>query len=136
MTNNELITELLKYDGWVFTPNASNIKIEYIVNGKFIKGTWVGVDESLSQTDMLYAYITDMNILHRIAVKVVSQLREMYSDDSHDTSFDFEHDMKVTEVKSSVVSAMFTIPNDKGEHLQLAEAIVNAIRYISSNKAG
>ena len=122
MTNNELIKELVVYDG--YKDIGYNTFINDVDNG------------FLFTIPELNEYLTDMNILHRLAVKVISQLKEMYSDDSHDTSFDFEHDMKVTEVKGSVFSAMFTLPNDKGEHLQLATALVNAIRYISANKAG
>lgn len=121
MTNNELIKELVVYDGY------KDIGYDTYTNGKN-SGFLMTIPE-------LYPYLTDMNILHRIAVKVTVQLKEMYSDDSHDTSFDFEHDMKVTEVKGNVISSMFTSPNPQGEHLQLATAIVNAIRYISANKA-
>jgi hypothetical protein len=131
MTNNELITELLKYDGWEIDENRFDFYTAYS-HSIFIKYCCVEKRLNLSTQHFLHAYLTDMNILHRIAVKVVSQLKEMYSDDSHDTSFDFEHDMKVTEVKSSVVSAMFTSTNEQGEHLQLAEAIVNAIKYIQN----
>lgn len=122
MTNNELIKELAVYDGY------KDIGYDTFIND---------VDNGyLFTIPELNDYLTDMNILHRISVKVTVQLKEMYSDDSHDTSFDFEHDMKVTEVKGNVISAMFTSPNSQGEHIQLAIALVNAIRYISANKAG
>lgn len=129
MTNNELIKELVTYDGYTYRKT--------ITGGYFVIDNYENGGKEFVFTFIdLYAYLTDMNILHMLAVKVTEQLKEMYSDDSHDTSFDFEHDMKVTEVKSSIVSAMFTSPNPQGEHLQLAEALVNAIRYISANKAG
>lgn len=126
MTNNELITELLKYDG--FTKDIGNHSITY-TSEIDSEGYRTVIGNEYAQT-----YLTDMNIIHRIAVKVTAQLKEMYSDDSHDTSFDFEHDMKVTEVKGTVISSIFTSPNSQGEHIQLATAIVNAIRYISGNK--
>lgn len=129
MTHNELITELLKYDGWVFTTSGKNIKIEKFVNGKFLKGTWVWFDKALSQTDMLYTYLTDMNILHRIAVKVVANISGIL-DNSEDLDFN------LAELNNKIVSAMFTSSNEQGEHIQLATALVNAIRYIIANKAG
>lgn len=104
MTNNELITELVNYDGWDITHE---------------------IHKPLFNT-----YLTDMNILHRIAVKVVREVFSLNVDND-----DYTKDMDIREVKSWIDMSMYNYPNDKGEHLQLAEAIVNAIRYISANKA-
>ena len=128
MTNNELITELLKYDGWEITPSGKNIKIDKHINDKFLKGAWVWDGEALSQTDMLHAYLTDMNILHRIAVKVVANISGIL-DNSEDLDFN------LAELNNKIVTAIFCDPNEQGEHINLATALVNAIRYISSNKA-
>ena len=114
MTNNELITELVTYDGY-----------KYIADNTFINDVDNGFLFTVAE---LNEYLTDMNILHRMAVKVVNEAKEMLHK-SDDVLWD------LAEVRGDVISAMFTLPNPQGEHIQLAEAIVNAIRYISANKA-
>lgn len=121
MTNNELITELIKYDGWVITPSGKNIKIDKHINGKFLKGTWVWFDESLSQTDMLYAYLTDMNILHRLAIKVFGKVVDSDLDVSD-----------INDICFNIRNAIMCSPNEQGEHINLATALVNAIKYIQN----
>ena len=78
----------------------------------------------------LIPYLTDMNILHRLAVKVVRELFALNVDND-----DYTKDMDIKEVKSWIDMSMYNYSNDKGEHIQLATALVNAIRYISANKA-
>ena len=104
MTNKELITELLKYR------NKHWIELK------------------ISDFDNSNTYLTDMNILHRLAVKVTDGITETI-DNSDDLLWD------LSKHKSNIISAMFTRPNEQGEHIQLATAIVNAIRYLSANKA-
>ena len=122
MTNNELIKELAVYDGCTyFNLGATSTQ------GGFSKADTTGYVEYFNY-NMLWDYLTDMNILHRIAVNVVNSIRETL-DSSDDLDFN------LAECNNKIISAMFTSPNPQGEHLQLAEAIVNAIRYISANKA-
>lgn len=123
MTNNELITELLKYDG--FTKDIGNHSITY-TSEIDSEGYRTVIGNEYAQT-----YLTDMNILHRIAVKLVRELFALNVDND-----DYTKDMDIREVKSWIDMSMYNNPNSQGEHIQLAEAIVNAIRYISANKAG
>ena len=125
MKNNELITELLKYDGWVIT-ETSTAKRYRLFNGEEIeKGCYLSKYEDLSTRDMLYAYLTDMNILHRIAVKVVANISGIL-DNSEDLDFN------LSDLNSKIVTAIFCDPNEQGEHIQLATALVNAIKYIQN----
>lgn len=114
MTNNELIKELVVYDGY------KDIGYDTYTNGKN-SGFLMTIPE-------LYPYLTDMNILHRIAVKVVANISDIL-DNSEDLDFN------LAELNNKIVIAIFCDPNSQGEHIQLATAIVNAIRYISANKA-
>ena len=130
MTNNELITELLKYDGWIITHKKEEyINYSLCNDTDFIKGVWMPYGYSLSTEPMLHAYLTDMNILHRIAVKVVANISGIL-DNSEDLDFN------LAELNNKIVTAIFCDPNEQGEHIQLATALVNAIRHISANKAG
>lgn len=114
MTNNELIKELVTYDGY-----------KDIGNNTFINDVDNGFLFTISE---LNEYLIDMNILHRLAVKVKTTIRELL-DKSDDT------DWELASCATDIIDGMFTSPNPQGEHLQLAEALVNAIRYISENKA-
>ena len=115
MTNNELITELVTYDGY-----------KDIGNNTFINDVDNGYLFTIPE---LNEYLTDMNILHRIAVKVVRELFSLNSDTD-----DFYRDMEIGDVREQITRTFLIEPNEQGEHIQLAEAIVNAIRYISANK--
>lgn len=125
MTNNELIKELVIYDGWVVTTSYSRRGYVLRNGNEIIKGTYLLAKQNETDNPILIPYITDMNILHRIAVKVWDSFKCMPDDVPN------FHDLR-----SNIYVAMFTSPNEQGEHLQLAEALVNAIRYISANKAG
>lgn len=116
MTKQELIKELVTYDG--YKDIGYNTFINDVDNG------------FLFTIPELNDYLTDMNILHRISIKVVRELFSLNVDND-----DFTKDMDIKEVKSWIDMSMYNYPNDKDEHLQLAEAIVNAIRYLSANKA-
>ena len=130
MTNNELIKELLKYDGWEITETNTANRYRFFVGEELEKACHIFNHLELSTQPMLHAYLTDMNILHRIAVKVVRELFTLNVDND-----DYTKDMDIKEVKSWIDMSMYNYPNEQGEHIQLAEAIVNAIRYISANKA-
>lgn len=120
MTNNEIITELLKYDG--FTKQIGTHAITYI-SGIDSEGYRTVIGNEFAQT-----YLTDMNILHRLAVKLVANISGMLENID---SLDFA----LAELNSRIVTTIFCDPNEQGEHIQLATALVNAIRYISANKA-
>lgn len=118
MTNNELIKELVTYDGYIYK--------ETVTDGYFVIDNYENEGKEFIFTFIdLEDYLTDMNILHRIAVKVVREVvdSELDVSDINDLCF-------------NIRNAIMYSPNEQGEHLQLAEAIVNAIRYISENKAG
>jgi predicted nucleic acid-binding OB-fold protein len=109
MTKKEIITELIRY------------------KTKF----WIEL--MLSDVDDINTHLTDMNILHGISLKVVGQLISLYSEE--DSAFDFENDMKVTDVKGKIVSAMFKDKNQDGEYIDLATSLVEAIQFINQHKA-
>ena len=125
MTNNELIKELVIYDGWVVTTSYSRRGYVLRNGNEIIKGTYLLAKQNETDNPILIPYITDMNILHRIAVKVVNEVvdSELDVSDINDLCFNIRN------------AIMYNYPNEQGEHIQLAEAIVNAIRYISANKA-
>lgn len=104
MTTNEIITELIRYDD-----DGDSLLLK-----------------TLNQSERM-SYLTDLNILHRVAVKVWDSLCEMLLSSNKKK--------QLVRKMHHVIDYMFTSPNEQGEHLQLAEALVNAIRYISSNKA-
>jgi hypothetical protein len=130
MTHNELITELVTYDGWVFTTSYSRRGYVLRNGNEIIKGTYLLAKQNETDNPILIPYLTDMNILHRLAVKVVRELFALNVDND-----DYTKDMDIKEVKSWIDMSMYNYSNDKGEHIQLATALVNAIRYISANKA-
>jgi len=111
MTNNELIKELVTYDG--YKDIGYNTFINDVDNGY------------LFTIPELNEYLTDMNILHRLAVKVFGEVvdSELDVSDINDLCF-------------NVRNAIMYSPNPQGEHLQLAEALVNAIKYIQNEPKG
>ena len=122
MTTNEIIKEIAVYDGYTYHETKTGDGVFAIE--KKLKG-----NEDICHFTDLEDYLTDLNILHRLAVKVTSTIREIL-DFKDDLDFD------LSELNNKIVSAMFTSPNEQGEHINLATALVNAIRYISANKAG
>jgi hypothetical protein len=125
MTNNEIIKELLVYDGYTFHDTADGVG--FFTNGQDNEGFEYWYKHSERQD-----YLDDMNILHRLSLGIVGQLKEMYSEE--DSAFDFEHDMKVTDVKGSIVAAMFKDKNQDGEYIELATSLVEAIQFINQHK--
>jgi hypothetical protein len=118
MTTNEIITELLKYDGYTF--------IETVTDGYFIREEDQEGHEDIFTYIDLEEYITDLNILHRVAVKVLTQISEIL-DNSEDLDFD------LASVNNTVCSAMFQLPIN-GEYITLATATADAIVYLKKYK--
>lgn len=67
MTNNELIKELVTYDGYTYR--------ETVTDGYFLKEEDQEGYEDIYTFIDLEDYLTDMNILHRISVKVVNEAK-------------------------------------------------------------
>lgn len=125
MTNNELIKELVVYDGYTYIKTVTDgyfVIENYENGGKEFIFTFIDLEE----------YITDMNILHRLAVKVRKEM--LYYADKYFKETELI-DFDLFTRKNNIDKAMFTSPNEQGEHINLATALVNAIRYISANKA-
>jgi hypothetical protein len=72
------------------------------------------------------AYLTDLNILHRVAVKVVTEIRKIMDNSDY---LDFD----LAGVNNTIISAMFDLPIN-GEYIQLATATAEAIVYLKSHK--
>jgi len=108
MTNNELITELLKYDGWGITETNTVTRYRLFVGYELIKGCHLCNHLELSTEPMLHAYLTDMNIIHRIAVKVVRELFTTISDTD-----DFNEGMEMQDVKEGIYRGIFSPPTHK-----------------------
>lgn len=114
MANNELIKELVTCDGYIYFETSS---VRYFHKEGLI-----------SHYSDLRAYLTDMNLLHPIAVKVWDSLGLLK------TGNDYYKDKDIREVAGWINKGMFTSPNEQGEHVQLATALVEAIRFINKQK--
>lgn len=132
MTNNEIIVELIKHDGWKSVV-ASGSMVSYYDPKSRTRGAAykrycsVSIDAQLEEHWLLRPYLTDIRILHRMAIKVVDEAKEMlYNSD------DFITDL--TDIRLGVISAMFKDKNESGEYLDLATSLVEAIRFINQHK--
>jgi hypothetical protein len=137
MTNNDRILQLIKHDGWQGVV-ASESMITYYHpesntrGGIYKRACSVPVGDRLGDYQVLRPYFTDIRILHRMSLAIVQDLISLYSEE--DSAFDFEHDMKVTDVKGKIVSAMFKDKNQDGEYIDLATSLVEAIQFINQHK--
>ena len=116
MTTNEIITELLKYDGYTF--------IETVTDGYFIREEDQEGHEDIFTYIDLEEYITDLNILHRVAVKV---MHELIDSPCHDDISD------LTDRCSNIHFALLKEPIN-GEYITLATATADAIVYLKKYK--
>jgi hypothetical protein len=96
MTTNEIITELVSYDGWDIAQEK--------------------------HTQLFNNYLTDLNILHRVAVKVYYEFRDLCDtvDQFHDVRF-------------NMFNSFYQEPIN-GEYITLATATAEAIIYLKSYK--
>ena len=113
MTTNEIITELLQYDG--YTKDVGTHSITYISE---IDNEWY---RTVISNEYAQTYLTDLNILHRVAVKVFGEVVDSNLDVSD-----------INDLCCNIENVLLCNPNEQGEHLQLAEALVNAIKYIQN----
>jgi hypothetical protein len=127
MTTNEIIKEIAVYDGWEINDKHVSTHTEYklVINGEFIKGCWIANSEKITTNPMLNAYLTDLNILHRVAVKVY---RELIDSPCHDDISD------LTDRCSNIQFALLKEPIN-GEYITLATATAEAIVYLKKYKA-
>ena len=105
MTTNEIITELIRYgeddDGFL-------LKI-------------------LNQSERM-KYLTDLNILHRVAVKVYHDIMPIITDIDKGVNWD------AATHTSNIHYALLGIPIN-GEYITLANATADAIVYLKKYKA-
>jgi hypothetical protein len=99
MTTNEIITELVSYDGWDIAQEK--------------------------HTQLFNNYLTDLNILHRVAVKVFDELiNSQHCDDKQE----------LMNKAYNIHSAIMKLPIN-GEYITLATATAEAIVYLKKYKA-
>jgi hypothetical protein len=98
MTTNEIITELVSYDGWDIAQEK--------------------------HTQLFNNYLTDLNILHRVAVKVFCDVLSC----KHGTI------SEVNAICENIKHEFINVPNEQGEHIKLATATAEAIVYLSKQK--
>jgi hypothetical protein len=118
MTTNEIIKEIAVYDGYTF--------IQTVTDGYFVREEDQEGHEDIFTFIDLEEYLTDLNILHRVAVKVVNEIRQIL-DNSDNLDFD------LAGVNNTIISAMFDLPIN-GEYITLATATAEAIIYLKSYK--
>jgi hypothetical protein len=114
MTKNEIIKQIAVYDGYTY--------IETVTDGYFVREE--GHEDIFTYID-LEEYITDLNILHRVAVKV---MHELIDSPCHDDISD------LTDRCSNIQFALLKEPIN-GEYITLATATAEAILYLKKYKA-
>jgi hypothetical protein len=122
MTTNEIIKEIAVYDGW----EIDETRFTYYVqckNKDKIKYCCVDKKLDLSSNHMLHAYLTDLNILHRVAVKVYGEIMEHV----------YEAYLPSQVLYNKIVYSIFKPPIN-GEYITLATATAEAIVYLKSHK--
>jgi hypothetical protein len=116
MTTNEIIKEIAVYDGYTF--------IETVTDGYFIREEDQEGHEDIFTYIDLEEYLTDLNILHRVAVKV---MHELIDSPCHDDISD------LTDRCSNIHFALLKLPIN-GEYITLATATAEAIVYLNKHK--
>jgi hypothetical protein len=125
MTTNEIITELLKYDGWEIYETDQLIEYNYFKNGNRIRCCHVIKGNELKDYFMLSEYLTDLNILHRVAVKVLDEMIKKILCDPK----------KEPLILLAILQQSFKKPPINGEYITLATATAEAIVYLKKYKA-
>jgi hypothetical protein len=120
MTTNEIIKEIAVYDGCVFTTDilGTTVKKEGGISRVALDGT------NLIKYPYFLNYLTDLNILHRVAVKV---MHELIDSPCHDDISD------LTDRCSNIQFALLKEPIN-GEYITLATATAEAIVYLKKYK--
>jgi hypothetical protein len=101
MTTNEIITELVSYDGWDIAQEK--------------------------HTQLFNNYLTDLNILHRVAVKVYNEMQSKITDSDKGIDWDASSHC------NTILYALLDSPIN-GEYITLATATAEAIIYLKSYK--
>jgi hypothetical protein len=116
MTTNEIIKELLVYDGYTFHDTTDGVG--FFTNGQDEEGFEYWYNYSERQD-----YLTDLNILHCVAVKVVTEML-IIMNESDDILFEMAN------IKDAIMKSMFDLPIN-GEYITLATATAEAIQFIN-----
>lgn len=117
MTTNEIIKEIAVYDGYTHK--------EAETDGYFVREEYQEGYEYIFTYIDLGAYLTDLNILHRVAVKVVNEIMQ----------YVYQADLNAEKLYGNILSSIWDIPNEQGEYITLATATAEAIIYLKKYKA-
>jgi hypothetical protein len=115
MTTNEIITELVSY-------NLGTYEESELISNGFKQDVDASGREYWHRTEDYSTYLTDLNILHRVAVKVYGEFRVL-----SDMPKDF-HD-----VRFKIYYSLLQEPIN-GEYIELATATAEAIIYLKKYK--
>jgi len=120
MTTNEIIKEIAVYDGHTFTADilGTTVKKEGEINRVALDGT------NLTKYPYFHSYLTDLNILHRVSVKVFCDVLSC----KHGTI------SEVNAICENIKHEFINVPNEQGEHIELATATAEAIVYLKKYK--
>jgi hypothetical protein len=122
MTTNEIIKQIAVYDGWEIHTSYSRRGYVLRNGNELIKGTYLLPKQNEMDNPILRQYLTDLNILHRVAVKVYNEFRDLCDivDKYHDVRF-------------NMFNAFYQEPIN-GEYITLATATAEAIIYLKKYK--
>jgi hypothetical protein len=113
MENNEKIKTIAEYDGWVVKGNTAT---KYDLKGEFLKGDHV----AFVPTGMCYSYLTSLDWLHPVAMKVLSELYKIKGELAHTGKI-------VNNCSRCSVS---------GKYIDLFNAVYDGIVYLKSQHNG
>lgn len=116
MTTNEIIKEIAVYDGYTHK--------EAETDGYFVREEYQEGYEYIFTYIDLGAYLTDLNILHRVAVKVWGKL----------IGSDIEDRAELRKSLELIENSFMYPPNEQGEYTHFATATAEAIIYLKSIK--
>jgi len=114
MTTNEIIKEIAVYNGYIY--------FETLSNRYFHKEGIVYFYSDLKH------YITDLNILHRVAVKVYGEMQSKITESHKGIDWDASSHC------NTILYSLLDLPIN-GEYITLATATTEAIVYLKKYKA-